>query len=211
MLYQNILKSLVVIISVIMLVSCAHKSKKDLKNTSREVAQHVEQTGEGEVITKIFEERDNGIYTIRIQVIKDGNVKETIHYFDSDNFSISVPVSAHIMVQNVKEAGKRPDTNVLVFTQKLELARQSMLETDYIGALEALNEALKIDSYNPQAHMMKGSIFYSMGKTDLAKKEFEYVLKVDPDNIEVKRFKEFMDSEEESSSRKVKIEGIEEQ
>lgn len=210
MLYQNILKGLIVGLSILAFAGCSGPSAKDSSHSSREVAQHVERTGEGEVITKVFEERNNGIYTIRIQVIKDGNVKETVHHFDSENFSISVPVSAHIMVQNAKEAGKSPDTNVLVFTQKLELARQEMLKSDYIGALEALNEALKIDGYNPQAHMMKGSIFYSMGKTDLAKKEFEYVLKVDPENIEVKRFKAFMESEA-SGSQKVKIEGIEEQ
>lgn len=210
MFYQGILKGFIIGIMGLAVMSCSGKSTSSSSKTSREVSQHVEQTGEGEVVTKIFEERNNGIYTVRIQVIKDGNMKETVHYFDSDNFSISVPVSAHIMVQSAKEAGKSSDTNVLVFTQKLELARQQMLKSDYIGALEALNEALKVDSYNPQAHMMKGSIFYSMGKTDLAKKEFEYVLKVDPDNIEVKRFKEFMESEA-GQSTKVKFEGINEQ
>ena len=54
--------------------------------------------------------------------------------------------------------------------------------------------------------MMKGSIFYAMGKYDLARKEFDFVLQVDPENLEVKRFKEFMDSKEDVPS-KVKIEG----
>ena len=82
-----------------------------------------------------------------------------------------------------------------------------MMKTDYVSALESLNEALKIDSYNPQAHMMKGSIFYAMGKYELAQKEFDFVLKVDPGNIEVKRFRDFMESN--SENQKVKIEGIE--
>ncbi len=173
------------------------------------VAQHAEETGEGSVVTKIYEERKNGIYAIKIQVIKEGQISETIHYFENNNFSISVPVSARIMVQSSEEAQKSPDTGILVFSQKLEVARDAMLKTDYVAALEALNDALKIDSYNPQAHMMKGSIFYAMGKYDLAKKEFDFVLKVDPDNMEVKRFKEFMESK--SDNKKVKIEGIEEQ
>ena len=187
------------------IMSCSvHKDKK-IENMSQEIAQHIEQVGEGNIITKVYEERKDGIFTIRIEVIKNGHKTETIHHFDSENFSISIPVSAHIMMQSVQEAGKSPDSNVLLFTQKLELARKEMLKTDYIAALEALNQALNIDSYNPQAHMMKGSIFYSMGKIDLAQKEFEYVLKVDPENSEVKRFKEFIESEEKGS-QKVKIE-----
>ena len=84
-----------------------------------------------------------------------------------------------------------------------------MLKNDYVSALEALNSALQIDSFNPQAHMMKGSIFYSMGKYDLAKKEFDFVLKVDPGNVEVKRFKEFMESESSNETGKLKISGTE--
>lgn len=186
----------------------AKKAPESAMDFSQLVAQHAEETGEGKVITKIYEERKNGLYSIRIQIIKDGQVSETVHHFDSSNFSISVPVSARIMVKSSEEAEKAPDTGLLVFSQKIELAQNAMMKSDYVAALEALNEALKIDSYNPQAHMMKGSIFYAMGKYDLARKEFDFVLKVDPDNIEVKRFKEFMDSESEGAS-KVKIEGIE--
>ncbi len=176
---------------------------------SQLVAQHAEETGEGNIITKVFEERKNGIYIIKVQVIKEGQISETVHYFDNSNFTISIPVSARIMVQSPEQAEKSPDTGILVFSQRLEVAREAMMKTDYVAALEALNEALKIDSYNPQAHMMKGSIFYAMGKYDLAKKEFDFVLKVDPENIEVKRFKEFMESQSEAG--KVKIEGIEDQ
>ncbi|MBU3914710.1 hypothetical protein KKA14_04175, partial [bacterium] len=134
------------------------------------------------------------------------------HHFDNSNFEISVPVSARIVAQSSKEAAQSssPDTSILVFSQKLEVAREAMMKTDYVGALEALNEALKIDSYNPQAHMMKGSIFYAMGKYDLAKKEFDFVLKVAPENMEVKKFKEFMESKSENIN-KVKLEGITEQ
>lgn len=179
----------------------------DPSSTSQLVAQHAEETGEGNVVTKVFQERKNGIYIIRIQVIREGQINETIHYFDNNNFSISIPVSARIMVQSSEQASKSPDTGILLFSQHLEVAREAMLKTDYVKALEALNEALKIDSYNPQAHMMKGSIFYAMGNYDLAKKEFDFVLKVDPDNIEVKRFKEFMESQ--TGNQKVKIEGTE--
>jgi len=177
---------------------------------SREIAQHSENVGEGNIVTRVFEERKNGTYAIKIQVIKEGKVEETIHYFDNDNFSISVPVSARIQVQSVEEAGKTQNTGILVFSQKLEVAREAMLKTDYVKALEALNEALQIDNYNPQAHMMKGSIFYAMGQYDMARKEFDYVLKLEPENVEVKRFKEFMDSKE-GESGKVKIEGLEKQ
>lgn len=177
---------------------------------SREVAQHIEETGEGTIVTKVIEERHNGLYTIRIQVIKDGEMNETVHFLEDQNFSISIPVSARIMVQSTAEAGQTADTSIMIFSQNLELARNAMLKTDYVTALEAVNEGLKIDSYNPQAHMMKGSIFYAMGKYDLARKEFDYVLKINPENVEVKRFKDFMDSKDEKL-KKVKLEGLEEQ
>ena len=181
---------------------------------SREVAQHIEETGEGSVVTKIIEERKHGLYAIRIQVIRDGDITETVHFLENQNFSISIPISKHIQVQTTGEAQAvtttTPDTNIMVFSQKLELARNAMLKTDYVTALEAVNESLKIDSYNPQAHMMKGSIFYAMGKYDLAKKEFDYVLKIDPDNVEVKRFQKFMESKDDSA-KKVKIETAEDQ
>ena len=193
-----------------LLISCSKDAEEQRPtDISREIAQHVESTGEGEVITKVIEERKGGVYIIRVQIIRDGKIKETTHFFENDNFTISIPVSANIVVQSGKDAAKGTNTNILVFSQKLDVARDAMTKNDYVRALEALNEALKIDSYNPQAHMMKGSIFYSMGKHDLAKKEFDYVLKVDPENIEVKRFREFMESENENE--KVKIEGLEQQ
>ncbi len=206
----NALKcNLLILLGFMMLfLTACSSSEPETQGFSREVAQHAEETGEGNVVTKIYEERKDGVYAIKIHVIREGHISETIHYFDSPNFSISVPVSARIMVQSPEEAQKSPDTGILRFSQHLEVAREAMMKTDYVAALEALNEALKIDSYNPQAHMMKGSIFYAMGKYDLASKEFDYVLKVDPGNLEVKRFKEFMESKSENV-QKVKLEGPE--
>ncbi len=207
---NNYLLCLVLGISFLVFAGCSTSAPEtEVDSFSQLVAQHAEETGEGNIITKVYEEKKNGVYAIKIQVIKEGQITETVHYYDSSNFSISIPVSARIMVQSPEQAEKSPDTGILVFSQRLEVARGAMMKTDYVAALEALNEALKIDSYNPQAHMMKGSIFYSMGKYELAKKEFDFVLKVDPENIEVKRFKEFMESQ--SDNQKVKIEGIEEQ
>ena len=215
---RNWHRSIMLIASATLLIAFSFgcsSSEPEAESYSREVAQHIEETGEGSVVTKIIEERKHGLYTIRIQVIKDGDIKETVHFLENQNFSISVPVSKHIQVQTTGEAQTvavgtttSPDTNIMVFSQKLELARNAMLKTDYVTALEAVNESLKIDSYNPQAHMMKGSIFYAMGKYDLAKKEFDYVLKINPDNIEVKRFQQFMESKD-SSEKKVKIETAE--
>jgi tetratricopeptide (TPR) repeat protein len=197
-----------VIMIALLPASCSlFKETTQPEGYTREVARHIESVGESDVVTRVFEERKDGVYTVRIQVIREGKANETVHYFDSDNFSISVPVSARIQVQNIEEANKTADTGVLKFTQKLEVAREAMLRTDYVKALEALNEALQIDNYNPQAHMMKGSIFYAMGRYDLARKEFDYVLELEPENVEVKRFREFMDAEGDGSG-KVKIEGL---
>ncbi len=200
-----------VAVSMVVMAGCSGTPKEaEPQSFTREIAQHSEQVGEGDIITKIIEERRNGVYSIRIQVIKDGNVSETVHHMENSNFSISIPVSAHIMVQSAKEAGATSDTNILVFTQKLELARDAMSKTDYVRALEAVNEALRIDNYNPQAHAMKGSIYYSMGRYDMARKSFNYVLKVDPENEEVKAFQEFMRSTSENPG-KVNVEGQESQ
>ena len=214
---KNWYRSMVLLASAVILVAvsvgCSSK-EAETDSYSREVAQHIEETGEGSVVTKIIEERKHGLYAIRIQIIKEGDITETVHFLENQNFSISIPVSKHIQIQTTGEAQTvtttTPDTNIMVFSQKLELARNAMLKTDYITALEAVNESLKIDSYNPQAHMMKGSIFYAMGKYDLAKKEFDYVLKINPGNVEVKRFQKFMESKDDSE-KKVKIETAEEQ
>lgn len=205
---KNFIVPIITGISLLIFSGCSStEPEAETDSFSQLVAQHAEETGEGNIITKVYEERKNGVYIIKVQVIKEGQITETVHYFDNANFTISIPVSARIMVQSPEQAQKSPDTGILVFSQRLEVAREAMMKTDYVAALEALNEALKIDSYNPQAHMMKGSIFYAMGKYDLARKEFDFVLKVDPENMEVKRFKEFMESQSEGG--KVKIEGIE--
>ena len=191
-----------------LLMGCSSDSDLDPKDMRRELALHTEGVGEGNIVTKVLEQRKEGVYSIHIQVIKGGKMTETVHYFEDQAFSVSVPVSSTIMVSSAKEATKSADTNILLFSQKLDVAREAMMKTDYIKALEALNSALQIDSYNPQAHMMKGSIFYAMGKEDLARKEFDYVLKVDPENMEVKRFKQFLEQKPGNTS-KTKIEGPE--
>lgn len=195
---------------VISLVAACSEPQPEPQTYTKEVARHIESTGEASIVTRVIEERTNGIYTLRIQVIKDGEISETVHSLESKNFSISIPVSSHIIVESTEEAQKTADTTILRFSQKLETAREAMLKTEYVKALEALNGALQIDSYNPRAHMMKGSIFYAMGKYDLSKKEFDYVLKLDPGNIEVKRFKQFMDSKNKQAG-KVQLKGLEEQ
>lgn len=211
--YSSAVGICIVVLATLWLSGCS-AAKESSTDYSREVAVHSEEMGENSVMTKVIEERKNGIYTLRVQVVKDGKMTETVHNLDSDNFSISIPVSASIQVASgggdsaAEQAVKTGDTNVVLFSQRLERARESMLAADYLEALESVNGALQIDTYNPQAHMMKGSIFYALGKYDLAKKEFEYVLKVEPENIEVKRFLEFVDNKKDVG-KKVNIQGIE--
>jgi len=209
--WQKRFRSILVLLGFSLLLTSCKTGTQDQKPqdiAQREIAHHIEEAGEGNIVTKIFETRQNGIYTIKIQVIKGGKMQETVHHFDSPNFSISIPVSANIIAQDARDAKGSPDANVTLFSQSLEAAREAMVKTDYIAALEALNSALQIDSFNPQAHMMKGSIFYAMGKVELAKKEFDFVLKVDPGNIEVKRFQQFLDSKP-SETPQVKFQGPE--
>ena len=192
---------------------CSQVAKEaELGDLTKELATHIEKTGEGEVVTKVYTTQKNGRTKVKIVQIKHGNA--TIHEeeFDTENFSVSYQVGPHIVAQSAREDMGAGDgsTNITLFSQKLEGAREAMLRNDYVAALESLNSALQIDSYNPQAHMMKGSIFYSMGKYELARKEFDYVLQVDPENIEVKRFQKFMDSQS-GETGKVAIEGTEDQ
>jgi len=204
---QRLIQLILLLAGIVVFYGCSSE-QADPQDFDREIAAHAENIGENDVVTKVFEQRKNGLYSIRVQVIKQGNIQETVHYFDDTNFSISVPVSATINVEAAKEDA--PNANISIFSQKLEVARNAMLQTDYVTALEALNEALRIDSYNPQAHAMKGSILYAMGKQDLAKKEFDFVLKVDPDNSEVKKFRDFLESTNKKSPT-VNFEGPAEQ
>lgn len=184
-----------IILSLFMMSGCSIFSKPETEASSysarREIGGHTEKVGEGEVVVKIFEERKNGLYTVSVLIIKNGKEEWFYKTFDnSSNFSISIPVSANIVAQAASQSTGSPDTNVTLFSQRLANANDAMLKAEYIKALEAINSALQIDNFNPQAHMMKGSIFYAMGKRQMARKEFDYVLKVDPTNEEVKRFKE---------------------
>lgn len=205
------------LISILFAIGCSSNQVEDGNmelGKFEKIASHLENTGQGDVVTNVYIQKKNGITIVRIETIKDGNKKMRQQVFDSDNFVIREQVGAHIVAQTsaeITESGGSDggDTDVMVFSQKLEKARSAMLKNDYVSALEALNSALQIDSFNPQAHMMKGSIFYSMGKYELAKKEFDFVLKVDPGNIEVKRFKEFMESESSNETGKLKISGTE--
>jgi len=200
------------LLSLLFVIGCSTNQAED-GNTDLgkfdKIASHLENAGQGDVVTNVYIQKMNGITIVRIETIKDGNRKIRQQVFDTDNFVIREKVGAHIVVQTpaeIVESGGS-DTDVMVFSQNLEKARDAMLQNDYVSALEALNSALQIDSFNPQAHMMKGSIFYSMGKYDLAKKEFDFVLKVDPGNVEVKRFQEFMASESSNETGKLKISG----
>ena len=195
---------------VLATVGCSQTGlETDPEELLKEVATHIEKTGEGEVVTKVYTTQEHGRTKVKIVQVKQGQM--TIHEeeFDTDNFAVSFQVGPHIVAQAAEE-GAGSSQEVAMFSQKLEMAREAMLRNDYVEALETLNGALQIDAYNPQAHMMKGSIFYSMGKYDLARKEFDFVLKVDPDNLEVKRFKAFMESETGETGR-VTITGADDQ
>ena len=205
------------ILCILFTIGCSSNQADDEQSDLgkfEKIASHLENTGQGNAVTNVYIQKMNGVTIVRIETIKDGNKKTRQEVFDTDNFVIREQVGAHIVAQTsaeITESGGTGggDTDVMVFSQKLENARDAMLKNDYVSALEALNTALQIDSFNPQAHMMKGSIFYSMGKYDLANKEFDFVLKVDPGNVEVKRFREFMESESSNETGKLKISGTE--
>ncbi len=182
------------LLSLFVFSSCSSLSRSDEESGNnsarREMGGHTEKVGEGEVVVKIYEERKNDLYTISVLILKNGKEESFSKTFDdSSNFSISIPVSANIVAQEASQSTGSPDANITLFSQRLANANDAMLKAEYVKALEAINSALQIDNFNPQAHMMKGSIFYAMGKRDLARKEFDYVLKVDPENDEVKKFK----------------------
>jgi len=168
----------------------------------KEITSHLEKGPDGNIITKVIQQRRGTEYIIKVQVIKQGRMTETVHHFDSPNFYLEVPITERITSQVQAGAAKHPDARIATFTQKLDIARQSMLRTDYVSALKYVNEALLIDDQNPQAHMMKGSIYYAMGKYDLASAEYDLVLKLEPNNTEVLQFKKYM---EEKTSQREKI------
>lgn len=162
-------------------------------DSSRELATHSEVTAEGsKMITKVTEERDGTDYIIRVQIIKNGEIKETVHRFDNPNFMIKIPVSEQIEITSTEEAAEHPDAHIIAFAQHLEKTRSFMLKTDYVAALSEVNQALKVDPKNTKALMMRGSIYYAMGKVDLAEEDYETVLRVDPHNPEVKAFRNYL-------------------
>ncbi|HEX7926312.1 MAG TPA: tetratricopeptide repeat protein [bacterium] len=57
-----------------------------------------------------------------------------------------------------------------------------------------MNLVLLTRPEHPQAHTMKGSIYYAMGNYALANDEWEKVLQLDPSNQEVRQFLDFLKS-----------------
>ncbi len=196
---QTLLYSIIGLL-ILAIGGCTRQAKEAKpEDLSKEIATHVEKTGESEVITKVFTRQEYGRTYVKIIQIKQGKTTTHEEEFDTDSFLISFHVGTHI--ESAQEGDKTTlatsgtDTNLTLFTQKLQVARDAMGRNDYVVALESLNSALQLDNDNPQAKMMKGSVFYAMGKYEMAKKEFDDILRIDPDNIEVKQFNEFMESE----------------
>lgn len=175
------------------------KSSSDSAQTT-ELASYAEETATGKRVVKIYEEVYQDHRLIKVVIIKNGQISETVHRITSPNFSIKQQVADKIQYQPGKaEVNKGADLKIVAFTQALETAREAMGRTDYLVALDSVNKALEIDSNNPQAHMMKGSIYYAMGKLDLASQEYEIVLKLQPDNQEVKKFRDYLQSKNNRS------------
>jgi len=68
----------------------------------------------------------------------------------------------------------------------MSLARVYMKQSKYAKGIEALNEVLKLDNANADAHFMKGSLHLKLNENEAAIESLKRAYELDPSNLEAK-------------------------
>ena len=67
-------------------------------------------------------------------------------------------------------------------------AQKNISRKKYKKALEKIDQALKMDEYLAQAHLLKGTAYFVLKKYRLARTSWERALEIDPYNNEVLKY-----------------------
>ena len=88
-------------------------------------------------------------------------------------------------------------SGMTLLPQLLQSSLDSIYKADYTGAVMECDRALFLEPDNIMALMRKGSAYYAMKNYDEAKKNWQAVLKIEPDNKDVIKFLKALKKQEE--------------
>ncbi len=153
-------------------------------------------TRQGESSIQVTESEIDGNQVIRINTRYRGEDNSIVLNIDQPVYEVEIPLTLEQIAPQSVAAAKSPEGQFqdLLIAQYMEKAQEAMLNGDYQGALRQVNLVLLTRPDHPQAHTMKGSIYYAMGNYSLANDEWERVLQLDPSNQEVRQFMDFLKS-----------------
>lgn len=153
-------------------------------------------TRQGESSIQVTESEIDGSQVVRINTRYRGEDHSIVLNIDQPVYDVQIPLTLE-QIAPAAAGGPAASTPAgqfqdLLIAQYIEKAQEAMLAGDYQGALRQVNLVLLTRPDHPQAHTMKGSIYYAMGNYALANDEWEKVLQLDPSNQEVRQFLDFL-------------------
>ncbi|MDH5751182.1 MAG: hypothetical protein OEZ59_02035 [Deltaproteobacteria bacterium] len=152
-------------------------------------------TKQGESHIVVTESEEDGGQIVRIKMNFRGQENTITLNIDQPVYDVEIPLSLeNVMPMATKPEVRGPEGQFqdLLIAQYLQKAQDLMMSGDYNGALRQVNLVLLTQPDHLQAHVMKGSVYYALGNYQLANEEWEYVLSLDPSNVEVNKFMDFM-------------------
>lgn len=157
------------------------------------------QTRSNNALIRVTEASAGSSQIIRVKTVFNGEENIIVLNIDEPVYEIEIPLGPQQIAPPPGGAGPagtqkalQAQAQRLQTDQSLELAQKAMLAGSYNEAIRNLDNVLQINPKHIQARSMKGSVFYAMGNLDLAHQEWERVLLVDPGNVEVRKFIDFV-------------------
>jgi len=114
------------------------------------------------------------VYSLQLKNRKSKEIRMIIERFEKE-----YPVTVEL---------EKPLSGMNIVENKLQLALEKILSANYAEAVRLCDDVLFLEPNNVMALMRKGSAYYALEKFSQAEKNWEAVLKIDPENKQVPKF-----------------------
>ena len=151
----------------------------------------------GDSTLQVTQTDEDGGQVVRITLRRGAETHTLLLRLDDPLYQITIPVNFNEAAPSTSRRPGRPpeiEFQDLLIAQYLERAKEFSRSGDYKEALRQVDLVLLTRPDYIRARAARGSILYAMGDTTRAVEEWERVLKVDPENQEVRAFMEFLKS-----------------
>ena len=158
------------------------------------------QTRSNNALIRVTEASAGNSQIIRVKTVFNGEENIIVLNIDEPVYEIEIPLGPQQVALppggTAGDAGTQKalqaQAQKMQTDQSLELAQKAMLAGNYNESIRNLDNLLQINPKHIKARSMKGSVYYALGNIDLANQEWERVLLVDPGNVEVRKFIDFL-------------------